>query len=190
MTKATKSGGALNNLFSCYIDIPSLKQTITMYSLPDISDSKSANYPDETALGRSMPFKTYQSSEVRTISWTCHFLATNASGGASNSETNPVSTNDIKVWLQTLQACLYPLDGDGTVPYYPPPICNLYCGSLLSTEIEIPCILKNYNVKFDTNVPWDQDSYIPYKVDIDLQFEVVYNQSSLPGASTIMKSGY
>lgn len=190
MTKATELGGALNYLQNCYISIPSLNQKIFMQSVPDISDSKSANYPDETALGRSMPFKMYHSSEIRAISWTAHFIATNSTQSLSNSN-NVVTTDDIINNLEILQACLYPMDGDGTVPYYPPPICKLRCGSLLSSDgSDIPCILKGCNVKFDSSMPWDDESYIPYKLDIDLQFEVVYNQSSLPGASQIMASGY
>jgi hypothetical protein len=57
---------------------------------------------------------------------------------------------------------------------------------------ELCVILKNYSVKFPTDVVWysaTEYDYIPIKFDVDLQFEVVYSNSSLPGASKIISSG-
>ena len=186
MSKATQAKGILNPISGCYIDIDDLGVTIPMYILPDISDSKSVSYPDENGIGRSMPFKSFQNSENRTISWTAHFIITNnnASGGG-------VSADDLVTWLRAIEACADPQDQNTNgAPYAPPPICKLQCGRLLSEEKEICAVLKNYSVKFDTTVPWDQQSFMPYKLDIDMQFDVVYNQSDLPGASQIMESGY
>ena len=72
--KATKLGGRLVPLKDCYIDIPDLGETIVMNILPDISDGKGANFPDTSAIGRSMPFKSFEASENRAISWQCHFI--------------------------------------------------------------------------------------------------------------------
>ena len=46
--------------------------------------------------------------------------------------------------------------------------------------------MKSYSVKFDTSVPWDETNFIPYKLDVDMQFDVIYDQSDLPGAETIL----
>lgn len=187
--KATQPQGGLVPISGCYIDIPDLNVTIPMYILPDISDSKSVSYPDENGIGRSMPFKSFQSSENRTISWTAHFLVTNSfSNGASGAGVSP---NDLETWLRAIEACTYPQDKNTNgAPYAPPPICKLKCGRILSVEKEICSVLKSYSVKFDTSMPWDEDSYMPYKLDIDMSFDVVYDQSDLPGSDQIMNSGY
>lgn len=179
--KATSLNGALVPIPNCYIKIPEFKMTIPMYILPDISDSKGASYPDENAIGRSMPFKSYQNSENRAISWTAHFMVCVGR-----------DRQQIITWIRALEACLYPLSQNtGGAPYSPPPICNLRCGELLSDSgaPDLCVVLKNYSIKYDTNVPWDEDTYIPNKLDMDLQFEVVYNQSKLPGAEQILKDG-
>lgn len=178
MTKATLANGSLIDIENCYIRIPDLNDfTIPMNILPDISDSKSASYPDVKGMGRSMPFKTYENSENRAISWTAHFFA--------------CSLNDFPLiieYMRALEACLYPMEGTGGVPYSPPPICLLRCGRILG-EDEICAVLKNYSIKFDTTVPWEETSLMPYKLDIDLQFDVVYNQADLPGADRIFNFG-
>ena len=187
--KATQAKGGLIPISGCYIDIPDLNVTIPMYILPDISDSKSANYPDENGIGRSMPFKAFQNSENRTISWTAHFFVTNSSSNGSGG--GGVSIDDLETWLRAIEACTYPQDENTNgAPYAPPPICKLKCGRFLAKDKEICTVMKSYTVKGDTSVPWDEDSLIPYKLDIDMTFDVVYNQGDLPGASTIMSGGY
>jgi len=65
--KATINNGKLRYLEDCYIVvlISGENYTIVMDNLPDISDTKSASYPDENAIGRSMTFKSYRNSENR-----------------------------------------------------------------------------------------------------------------------------
>jgi hypothetical protein len=176
--KATLPSGILVPLQECYIDIPELLEKIIMTILPDISDSKSVSYPDENAIGRSMPFKSFQNSENRSISWTAHFMV--CKDGDQQQIIN---------WLRVIEACTYPMtQTTGGAPYAPPPICHLRCGNLLSDH-ELCAVMKSYSVKFDTSVPWDEIGYVPYKLDVDMQFEVVYNQANLPGAEQIMFDG-
>ena len=58
-------GGTLPNN-QCFIEVGGVTKAggiqgiVYMNTLPDISDSKSASYADESAIGRTMPFKTYQ----------------------------------------------------------------------------------------------------------------------------------
>jgi hypothetical protein len=165
---------------SCYILIQNagLQGSIYQKILPDISDSKSASYADESAIGRSMPFKTYQYSENRTISWTAHFLVEQKS--------------DIEKFfghIRAIESAVYP-DKSDKAPYIPPPLCELRCGGLLSgSGAPLLAVLKSYSIKFDTSVPWDRDTLLPYKFDIDMQFDVVYNQSDLPNSSLIWGLG-
>ena len=187
--KATQPSGSLNPISGCYIDINDLGVTIPMYILPDISDSKSVSYPDENGIGRSMPFKSFQNSENRSISWTAHFLVT--TGKTNGGSANGVSIEDLIIWLRAIEACTYPQSKNTNgAPYAPPPVCKLKCGRLISEEKEVCAVMKNYSVKFDPSVPWDEDSFMPYKLDVDMSFDVVYNQSDLPGSDTIMESGY
>lgn len=181
--KATLPSGKLKELRSngksiggCYIQVGQIK-TIYMNVLPDISDSKSANYSDETAIGRSMPFKSYQSSENRTISWTAHFIV------CQESDVQEILDN-----LRILESCLYPTtENTGGAPYAPPTICQISCGELLGhNENPLCTVMKSYSVKFDPSVNWDERTYLPHKLDVDMQFDVVYNQAELPGAERII----
>lgn len=189
-SKATNANGTLNIIEECYIKIPEFKDAnspngilIPMNILPDISDRKSAQYSDEAGIGRSMPFKNFQSSENRSVSWTIHWLATSYKDHVQ-----------ILKWMRALEACTYPRDLTiGGAPYAPPPICKLKCGNLLSNKwgaSELSAVLKEYSVKFDTTVPWDQWFGLPQKLDLDLTFDIVYNLNELPGAEKILYSGY
>lgn len=176
MPKATKESGKLIPIDDCYIKINNT--TIVMDNLPDISDTKSANYPDEAAIGRSFPFKHYSHSENRAISWGCHFFVQSAG-----------DENKIIDTLRLLESCTYPMtQNTGGAPYSPPPICKIKCGRLLA-EKELCAVLKSYSVKFDTTLPWSKNGLVPHRLDVELQFEVVYNQSDLPGSELIMKTG-
>lgn len=174
--KATLASGDLVPLENCYINIPELNKKIVMNILPDISDTKSASYSDENAIGRSSPFKNFSHSENRTITWNVHFMVCKEG-----------DQDKILGYLRVFEACAYPFsEGSGGAPYAPPPICHLKCGKFLSSKDEICAVLKSYNVKADPSVPWDENSYMPYKLDVDLSFDVVYDQSDLPGAKQII----
>jgi len=174
--KATLPNGALRPLDDCYITSYDIGLDLKMKILPDISDSKSANYGDETAIGRSFPIKNYAYSENRSLSWTVHFMVCQEG-----------DQEEIMDSLRMLEACVYPTQ-DKT-PYAPPPLCHIKCGDLLAKDKELCCVLRSYSVKFPTDVAWDEVGYIPYKLDVDLTFEVVYDSAELPYAADIVASG-
>lgn len=199
MPKATRIGGPLNVIDDCYIIIPydgakppepprqsdptfvfmDKMVKVVMDNLPDISDTKSANYSDETIIGRSNPVKTFSQSDNRSISMQIHFIVSKPS--------------DIYVNLQKLraiQSALYPREGEEGSPFIPPPVCKMKCGNLLSTK-EICVILKQYSVKFPTDIAWDYTSrnFTPYKFDVETTWDVVYSSSSLPGQREIFDAG-
>ena len=186
--KATFEGGLLRPIQNCAIKFGTYG-TIISRILPDISDQKSATYAEETGMGRAMPFKSYQHSDNRTIGWTAHYIVTQKSD---------ISTflNEIRI----IQSAVYPRPSGSTSalspPYFPPVICELSCGSLLNNYQDnlnettrsnlVYAVMKSYNIKYDTSVPWDEETMLPYKFDIDMQFEVIYDQSVLPNSKNII----
>lgn len=175
MPKATDTC-SLNTIDNCYIEIPGMGRII-MNNLPDLSDGKSASYSDQTIIGRSFPLKTFSHSENRSISWSMHLFVTRQS-----------DVNGNLAILRKLESLVYPVDG-GPGPYAPPRICKLKCGDLLSQGSPLCAVLKSYSVKFPTDVTWAADKLTPYKIDVDLSFEVVYSSNDLPGADRILQSG-
>lgn len=168
----------------CFIQIGDYP--IYMNILPDITDSKSASYADESAIGRTMPFKTYQYSENRTIGWTAHFVIQKETRAGTQ---GVVTVNDMFEVMRNIESAVYPFSSEDS-GYLPPIICKLKCGKLLQGAGELNAVMKSYSIKFDTSVPWDFNTLMPYKMDIDMQFDVVYNQTQLPGAEMILFGGY
>jgi hypothetical protein len=174
--KSTLPGGDLRPIPDCYI-LTGDSNMIEMKILPDISDSKSAAYSDESIIGRAFPMKTFSHGENRAISWTAHFIVCKG--------TDPQELLSI---LRSIESCVYPNDLNTATPYEPPAICQIQCGQLLG-DFPLCVVLKSYSVKFPTDVAWDEETYIPYKFDVDMSFEVVYDSNDLPGAGRIFTSG-
>jgi len=174
--KSTLPNGSLKAITDCYISIPRYKK-IYMYILPDISDSKSAQYSDEAIIGRSSPFKTYSHSENRTISWTAYFMTTHDNPNRDGSAIMNLRN------LRAIQSVTYPRDKPA--PYAPPPVCSIKCGSILGNE-ELCVVLRSYTVKFPTDVSWDEETLLPYKFSVDMSWDVVYQSDQLPGWANII----
>lgn len=169
--KATDSKGSLQPT-GCYIIILGTK--IQLNILPEISDSKSASYNDETIMGRSFPIKSFAHGDNRTISMTTSFYA----------DTPDSLTNNIKS-CRLIQSAVYPRDNtDNGAPYTPPPICKLYCSSLIST-CALCVTLKRYNLRIPRDIQWDEKTMTPYFFTMDLEFDVVNDNNSLPGQEKI-----
>jgi len=185
MTLATLSGGNLIPMDDCFIEVGDIFEEglIKMKVLPEISDQKSAEYNDEAIIGRTQPLKTYSHSANRVISWTIHLIVV---------EKNDIERN-IKI-MRVLESLTYPRSGGfatSGAPFLPPQIIRIKCGQVLAKE-PLCVVLKSYNVKFATDVAWFTDEKglsIPGKIDIDLNFEVVYDSADLPGQSKIIESG-
>lgn len=180
MPAATIPGGPLKPIEKCYIVIPirSSYFTITLDNLPEITDQKSVSYNDETVIGRSSPLKTYAQSDNRTISFQIHLIVSKPSDVDYNLQV-----------LRAIQSAAYPREGQSGEPFVPPPICRIKCGELLSKEGELCVILKNYSVKFPTEVAWDESKFTPFKFDIDTNWDVVYKSADLPGQERIFNLG-
>ncbi len=173
--KATAKFGQLQYIPDCSVTIAG--EEILFRILPEISDSKGANYADEPIPGRSFPVKTYSHSENRAISMELHFIALKKSDIQENLD-----------YLRLIQSAVYPRDGSGGSPYKPPPVCQIKCGKILGDD-GVCVVLKNYSVKFDPNMVWDLETLLPYKFDISTSWEVVYSSNNLPGQEMIMESG-
>lgn len=176
MPKATTPGGPLVYLEDCYVIIPSFGK-INFNVLPDISDQKTATYNDEAVIGRASPMKTYGSSDNRAISLQIHLVVS-----------HPGDVGDNLKILRAIESAVYPRAGSGGAPFVPPPICQLKCGQLLA-ERDLCVVLTQYSVKFPTEVAWDEETFTPFKFDIDTSWQVVYKSTDLPGQARIMQLG-
>jgi hypothetical protein len=178
MPLATDKTGVLQPITDCYIEVTDGGQLsgnkITARVLPEITDSKTANYADEPILGRSFPAKTFGHGENRTVTINWHFVLLKE-GDAS----------DALGFLRKIQSLVYPLNAKS--PYAPPLIVKLKCGQLLSKE-PLCAVLKSYSVNFPTEVPWAPNTYLPYKFDVNMSFDIVYATSELPGQEMIIMS--
>lgn len=173
--KSTKPSGELIDIEDCYIATPF--GTVTMRVLPDIANAKSATYADEPVIGRSTPIKTYSHSDNRSVTWKAHFVACK-DGDLEQNLAN----------LRALEACCYPRDGGGNAPYTPPPVCRIRCGRLLA-DTELCAVMKSCNWSVPTDAVWDDESYLPYRFEVDMAFDIVYDSGNLPGAEKIFRSG-
>lgn len=189
MPAATRPGGMLNPIKDCYVIVPfgSKEYLIELNNLPEISDSKTATYNDETVIGRASPLKTYAQSDNRSISFNITFFVTHSSKGENRPSPGSVEYNLDA--LRALQSAVYPREGANGAPFIPPPICRLKCGQLLSRSGELCVILKQYSVKFPTEVAWDEDTLLPFKFSVETTWDVVYKSSDLPGQERIFSLG-
>jgi hypothetical protein len=176
MPKATTPLGQMLPLEKCYIDIPGATR-IVFTNLPDLSDSKSVVYNSEGVIGRSSPLHTYSYSDTRNLSIQLHLFVL---------EENDIQRN-FEI-LRAIQSAAYPRQGAGGAPFLPPVVCKIRCGNLLAKE-DLCCILQQYSVKYPTDVAWDEDTYLPYKFDIDTNWQVVYSSFELPYNKRIFNSG-
>ena len=178
--KATDSIGKLNKLQDCYIRSDAFM--IYMNNLPDISDNKDASYSEENGMGRSYPFKTFNAGGSRKISWKMRMIS-------YNNESIRENINNLRL----LESCVYPRpDPANVIPYIPPRILSIKCGSLIA-DTEVTVILTNYSVSFPSDQVWFTTSevgkYLPAKIEVDLNFELVYDSRYLPGAGRIIQLG-
>jgi hypothetical protein len=177
--KATDPQGALVRIPNCAIYIPGCN-TIFLDALPDISDTKDAEYSDENIPGRSFPLKTYAYSTNRAINMTLHFYILRPSDVSTRIDN-----------LRAIESATYPRDGSGgNTPFIPPPVCQLQCGRLLGDN-PVCAVLKSYSVKYPIDVVWvEQDTaYLPLKFDVETSWHVIYRSDQLPGQSKIYQSG-
>jgi hypothetical protein len=174
----TNSNGGLVNIPNCTISVPGAK-TIYLNALPDISDTKQATYNDEPIIGRSFPLKTYSHSDNRAISMTLHFYLI-----------EPADVDARLSDMRAIESAVYPrVDGIGA-PFIPPPVCQIQCGRLLGDN-PVCAVLKNYSVRYPTDVVWVEysDTYLPVKWDVETQWDVIYRSDQLPGQDKIFRSG-
>ena len=178
--KATFPGGMINTLNDCSIYVPEFGN-IEFQSLPEIDDSKEANYEGSEVIGRTQPFITYKNSGFRKIGLGIHFYITDESD---------VST--IWGYIRALQSVVYPGPGNSDVPYTPPAICQLSCGKIfndINGNNYVCAVCTSVGVKYPTEPAWDEDTYLPYKVDVTTQWYVVYTPDDLPGSDMILELG-
>ena len=150
--------------------------------LPDISDTKKANYADVNVIGRSSPIKTFSHSANRVIGIKLHFLASIDSQGRDQNITSNLDD------LRAIQSATYPRPGE---PYQPPPVCAIKMGKLLG-ESPVCAVLDTYNVSYLSTVAWHPDLIVPYYFQVQTTWHVVYattGSNSLPNQERILGQG-
>ncbi len=176
MAKATTPYGDLTPIDDCWISIPEAGK-ITLNNLPDLGDGKQAVYNNIPLMGRSFPFYTFSHSGDRSINLQLHFFIIKK----GDAETNLKQ-------LRWIQSAVYPRQGNESVPYIPPVVCQIKMGQLLGT-FPLCVVLQNYSVRFPTDVAWDKATMCPYRFDVDTSWYVAYSPENLPYASRIVTSG-
>jgi hypothetical protein len=170
---ATDRNGRLRRISDkCFLQIGTF--TLFFNNLPELGESKSANYESTTIIGRATPIVNYSHSENRTISCSVILLV----------QEKPDCKRNIAI-LRNIQSAVYPRKGAGA-PYFPPTVCRFQCGSLFS-ETPICCVMKDYNVKFPTDVPWDEETLCPYRMEVSMTLEQVFASQSLPNQDLILQ---
>lgn len=182
--KATDNFGALNPIPNCDIVIPTNNgpYLIPLRILPEISDTKSADYQDQNVIGRAVPIKSFAHGGNRSISMKVTFVILRDEDALTNLK-----------HIRAIQSAVYPRQTDNS-PYLPPPICKIRCGSLLAGSNNnsgyLCVVLKSYSVDYPTDIAWysfrDSNLYVPYKVTMGLNWETVYDNESLPGQTRIL----
>jgi hypothetical protein len=185
MPRATNNDNTLNDGSLAYLDYSAQGGGLcTIYTpcgniclkiLPEISDSKGANYISDTAPGRTMPLTTYAYSEPRTISTDLHFMITKFADIQENLQS-----------LRIIQNLVYPGPSSSIAPFTPPPVVKFVCGNLMDGPNGLCLILKNYSVRYPTDVAWDIVTFLPYRFTISCSWEVVYACQDLPTNKCIM----
>ena len=185
MVKATDGfSGMLLEIPNCYIQIPGYGP-LYFYALPEVTDNKPAIYNSEPVIGRAVPITTYSHSDNRKISFTIHLYVT-----------TPMDIQRNVLILRALQSLTYPTGGTKSLPYTPPPICKMKCGSMLGDD-GLCCVLENYNLNLPTDCVWDTvvfegsagETLMPYRLDVQTNWIAVYQSTDLPTQDRIMKSG-
>lgn len=197
MTRATESTGRLAIIEDCKISTP--KGDICLRVLPEITDSKAANYANEPVIGRTTPVITYGYSEPRSINTELTFIITKCEDIQDNLR-----------YYRIIQSLVYPGGATAASPYTPPPVSRFVCGHLFAAETDctgpdrsedgVCVILKNYSARFPTDVAWDSNvptgaapelattpSYLPYRFTVSCSWEVVYSCDELPTCTQIAR---
>ena len=175
MGKATKADGSLQELTKCRISTPN--GVIRLKILPEITDSKGANYQSEPIIGRTTPVLNYAYSEPRSINTELTFMITTCQDIVDN-----------LTYLRLIESLVYPGDASGGAPYTPPPVSKIVCGKLLGDN-GVCVVLKSYSVRYASDVAWDAATYLPYKFTVSCQWEVVYACKDLPTNCMIRTTG-
>lgn len=169
-------------------------RTVYPTVLPELTDKHNATYSDEPIMGRSMPVKSYASSGDRIITWKWKFVNVNRESYLRNLED-----------YNFLKSLTYPISQPNSpLPYEPPPICNIRCGSIFAgyaqQGLDLNVICTDCSASFPTDVAWtsfsssvmaeqEELNFMPMEFHVDTTFAVVYKATNLPGQERVMTLG-
>jgi hypothetical protein len=152
-------------------------ETFQLSSLPELTWRKEASYNTQSIIGRASPVVSYSSSKSKTLEIVLHM----------HSPTHQDLLNNLKA-THYLAAALHPRYEN---TYAPPPICTLNCGVGSPSPNNSPFtflrfIMTSMSQTFASDSVWDETLMVPRMWDTQISGEVIYNYSSLPGASSVV----
>lgn len=174
--------GKLQKIKGCWLKIPGSLTTGGKHyfrSLPEITDSKSANYNSQTIFGRASPIRSFSDSAPRTISisWDMYNV-------------DQLARDATYEMIRAISSAVYPIYEP---PYNPPPICQFQCGSILAGKhqedrMAMDCLIMSYNFSYGKDSIMD-DYMMPFHISASLDLEVIYSSKDLPGQDAIIQEG-
>jgi len=178
--KGDESGSLQRLQASCWLSVGD--RMYHFRSLPEISDSKSANYNSQTVFGRSSPIRSYSDSSARTINVSFDLYSTDEKTREENFK-----------FVRSIAMAVHPKYG-GT--YDPPPICKFTCGNLLSGKdvddsdpSPLQCLIMNYNFNYGRDSIFD-NHMLPFHISGSLDLEVIHTPQTLPGQKEVLEGKF
>lgn len=148
---------------------------IFFQTMPNTSDTKSAQYGGETPMGRTEPIPVYQSSGARNISLTLTYAAISAKFDQSW----------VAQQVSRLQALVYPIFSrrkSQDAAFSPPPLVLLNLGF---RYVNVPCVVTQYQINQGPDEAYQVYTMLPVITVVTIQLQTAYPYGAAPGHDDI-----
>jgi hypothetical protein len=152
-------------------------------ALPEVSDSKEAQYSDIPILGRSSPIPTFSHSGYRRLQIVFHLHST--------------SEELRKYHAQFIWAAASLVHPEYEQSYRPPRLAWFKCGTLIGGGSDrtsggyVRLLTDSVNYTLDPEQVWlDRSDLMPQYVSLSMAVRVVYNYRGLPGANKVLNGNW
>lgn len=148
-------------------------------ALPEVSDSKEAQYSDIPILGRSSPIPTFSHSGYRKFQIAFHL----------HSITDELKQYHVN-FIRAVASLVHPEYNNS---YRPPRLAWFKCGSLIGIPTAtggrgyVRILAESYSYTMDPEYVWlDQLDLVPQYIALNINVRVVYSYARLPGADSVL----
>lgn len=175
-TLATTGTGLLNFIPGISFYIPGY-ENFQFYALPNVEESKEAQYSDIPIQGRSNPVTTFSHSNYRRFNITFHL----------HSLSERMMQQNVRM-IRGVASLVHP---EYNNTYQPPRLCYFKCGALIGgAKGSVRCLVDSYSFPMDPDVPWLGADLIPLYVALQISARVAYSFTALPGADDVLGGNY